>query len=309
MKHEIRIENVGTNTIDSALKRDAVLEDFMRDFVRRLVPLKAFSTVFGGVLLEGTDEVVVPWFDQQSAASTDWNASNGYVMGDTSSGMKKVTVNKRKYQSFRVKSSDLARQPGLNPVVLNQLNAEKLASDVLADILSAVTAAHYSGVGFTGAASTFDLSSVATIKEAAKTWSGRRSLILDSAYDGALLKDGLLIANPNLSGANVVEGAVTPRLMGFDYYECPTIPDNSENLVGMAVHPSAMAIAFAPIVPNVEVAAHTVYSRVTDEQTGISIEFRRWGNPDYDETRITCECNYGYVVANASGLLRIRSAS
>lgn len=297
--------NAGTNTIDAALQRVTILAEIMRTFAKRLLPVSVFSTKFERVPLQGTAEVVVPYFALQSAASTDFSSS--YAMGDTASSMKKVTVNKRKYQAMSFTSAERARQPLLNTMQLSAMNAEKLAYDVFADILSLVVASNYATAGFTGAASAFDLSSVADLKNSCKLWPTiGRGLVLDSSFDASLLKDGFVIANPNGTGASVQEGAVTPRLMGFDYFECPSIPDNSEYLVGFAVHKAAALVATAPITPTDDVMRQlTAYDVVVDPQTGMSFEYRRWGNPDYDNTREVIECNYGYVKADTTAIKRI----
>lgn len=89
--------NATTNTLDAALKRVAVLNETIRAFATRVLPLRLFSTVFSDVPLQGTDEVVVRYYLLQTAASTDWNDSNGYVFRNTmTTSMKKITVNNRK---------------------------------------------------------------------------------------------------------------------------------------------------------------------------------------------------------------------
>src|SRR2546423_670732 len=98
-----------SNTIDSTLKRNAILKTWARAFAKKLVHLKAFSTAYYSTPLEGTDKISVPYYALETAASTDWNASNGYVSGDTATSAKEITVNKRKYQAFNLSSSELAR--------------------------------------------------------------------------------------------------------------------------------------------------------------------------------------------------------
>ena len=122
------MEVMNANTISAGLKRQVLLQEIMRAFARRLLPLKAFSSVFSGIPLQGTNVVEVPYFPLVSTASTDFVTANGYVMGDSTHSTKTVTVNKRKYQPIRFTSDELTRQPALNLMKIGEAKAEKLAA-------------------------------------------------------------------------------------------------------------------------------------------------------------------------------------
>ena len=47
------------------------------------------------------------------------------------------------------------------------------------------------------------------------------------------------------------------------------------------------------------------YEIVAEPETGISIEHRRWGNPDMDSTREILEVSYGYAAGEAKALVRL----
>jgi hypothetical protein len=49
------------NTIDAGLKRVLILQEVVRDFATRVLPLRLFCSVFNNVPLQGTDTVVVRW--------------------------------------------------------------------------------------------------------------------------------------------------------------------------------------------------------------------------------------------------------
>jgi hypothetical protein len=115
-KHEKRfaeVWNEGTNTIDSTLKQDVLVDGSLRAFAKVMANLSAFATKFENVPLRGSAKVQVPFFDLQTAASTDFVAANGYVAGDTTTDNREVTINKRKYQAIRFTSEELRRQPYL----------------------------------------------------------------------------------------------------------------------------------------------------------------------------------------------------
>jgi hypothetical protein len=159
------VQNVApaTNTIDAALKRVAILQETIRAFATRVLPLRLFITVFSNVPLQGTDEVVVPYYALQTAASSDLTSSSvpAYVFGQaTSTSQKTITVNKRKYQPLDYSSQEFRRQPWFDAVKLGQLNAEKLGVDIVTDILSVVTVANFGAAVKTAAAATITSSSI-----------------------------------------------------------------------------------------------------------------------------------------------------
>ena len=323
-KKILQVLAAGTNTIDTALKRDVILQVAIRDFAKRLIPLNAFSTVFMNVPLEGTNKVQVPFFDLDSGASTSFVAATGYVAGDTAVDNREIQIGMRaaadaanntkpydrKYQGLSFTSEELARQPFLKVMELAQLKAEKLASDIFTHVLSVVTAANYGAAAKAVAAASFVADDVADLVNSCKTWPlVGRSLFLDTAYHVALLKDeGFKSAMNAASDLAIKEGRLNPRVFGFDYYENPNIPSNGENLVGFAAFKSAILFAQAPVPPSEEVRnAGTSYSIVTDAQTGVSFEYRTFGDNQKDNALHFIEASYGFAPGNRNALKRITS--
>lgn len=304
-----RIEPVlNTNTISTDLKRVAILDKALMAFKRRILPCGAFSTVFKGVRLEGTDEVVVPYYPLSTVASTDFSSS--YSLGNTTTDAKKVTINKRKYKGISLTSSEFARQPWFDISRQMEVMAERLGYDVFTDILSIVVASSY-GVALDTAvaAGNFDVSEVNKIKTTCDTanWPAiGRSMVLSSEYENSLLND-IRFAAQNYGGADqIIKSGSIPQVSGFSVYGCPNIPTNSEKLAGFAVFPSALLVAFSPIPPTAEVRQYmAAYDQVEDPETGLTLEYRRWGNPDSDDTREVIECNYGKLAGEAAALKRI----
>lgn len=300
------------NTLDSALKRNVVLQEVIRAFAIKLRPLSAFSTVYSNVPLEGTDIISVPYFALHGTASTDWNAANGYVMADSAQSAKSITVNKRKYQPIRFDSSEMARWPALNIGQIAVMKAEKLAVDVFSDVLSVVTLLNYGAAAFTGAANTFDTADIADLKAVADKayWpTTGRGLLIKSDYDVNVLKDTAIKASYAFGSSEPITAGTIPRVFGFDYLVTESIPANGENLVGMITVPSAILVATSPIMPNSEVRQQlSAYQVVTDPSLGVSFEYRRWGNADMDQRREVIECNYGYAVGEVAALERMVSA-
>jgi len=302
--------NAATNTVDSALKRVLILNENVRDFARRMLPLKAFCTSFLNTPLQGTDEVVIPYFGLQAVASSNFVEATGYVFDQaTTTGMKKVTVNKRKYQPIDYSSQEFRRQPALLVTQLGKLNAEKLAADVFDDIWSVVTADAFGAAALTAAAAAITSDDVVTLAGACTkaNWpASGRSLILDSDTVTALMKDSAYKLASSIGGTEVVREGRLPRLSGFDVYEVPNLPANSEKLQGAAVFMSAILAAFAPVEPADGVRASLVaYEVATDPETGISMNYRKWGDAQLDRNFEVIECAYGYVAGVAAALKRI----
>lgn len=298
-------------TISSELKLNVVLDSALVALRESLLPITAFSTVFNSVPLQGTDKIAVPFFPLATDATSDFNGT--YSFGDTNAiNSREVTVNKRKYQALSFTSSELARQPYFNPEQLGFLKGRKLAEDILRDILSVVTLANYGAAIHTGAASAFDSDDMITIKTAldqAKWAKSSRVMILDNAYEGALLKDAGIKNAAAVGTPSAIQNGRLPQIAGFDVIGTNLIPGNSQNLVGMVALPEAILVAFSPVQPSPGVRANlTAYEVAVDPETGLTIEYRAWGDPDTDTEKQVLEVNYGYALGHAAALKRIVSA-
>lgn len=325
-KHAAKIIPVmNTNTIPANLQRNVILQSVVRDFPRRIIPLNLFSTVFSGIPLEGTNKVTVPVFNLDTESVKSFKFTDGYVTGDSTSAGVEVQIGKRadadvaddtktydrKYIGLAFTSEEMARQPFLKIQELAAQKLDNLIQAIVTHILGSVTAANYGAAAKTEDASTFDSDDVIDLKVACKLWPEiGRGLLLDSSYDGALLKDpAFKNAYTVAREAAVAAGKMFPNVFGFDYSEYPTIPTNGENLVGFAVHKSALAVAFAPVPPVEEVRqAGTTYQIFTEPKTGIVIEYRSYGSNPMDAGTHILESSYGFKKVLGGSLKRITSA-
>lgn len=295
-------------TISADLKRAVIINEAMKAFKKRLLPLGLFSTAFNSVPLEGTNEVVVPYFPLESSASKNFNGT--YEFGDGNIGSKKITINKRKYQSLKFTSEELARQPYFDLVAIGQAKGAKLAEDVLIDILSVITAANFGDAVATSTAANFDVDDVIDIRTACAqaNWPEmNRGMILDSSYIGNLQKS--IVSQGGAATFGFTPLGELPTLQGFRLAEFNLTPNNSENLVGFVVNPSAILVGFSPIAPAPSVMKTlSEYSYISDPDTGLTLEYRAWGDPDSDTSKEVIECNYGFAVGETAALKRIISA-
>jgi hypothetical protein len=301
----------GLNDVDPALATNTLLDFTLRAFKRALMPITAFSTKFNDVQIKRGKNVEVPYYPLVTAASKDFDTC--YVFDDDYTlATREIPVNKRKYQPFTITGEELARLPQLKMEEMGRMYGEKIAYDILEDILSVVTNANFGAAAFTGAASTFDsddvtdLGVVADIIPWPKTG---RSLVVTPAYKGNLFKDGDVRLEYAYGDAGVIRDDVLPKVGGFGFDWSPAIPANGENLVGFMSFPSAILVAFSPIAPPpMARKVMSQYEVVADPDPGIMLEYRAWGDPGCDADYHVIEANYGYAKGEADALRRLLSA-
>ncbi len=247
-----------------------------------------------------------------TAASTDWNAANGYVMTDGDIQNRPITIDKRKYQSLSYSSQDQSRQPFILTDEIWIQKMEKLILDVTLDIMSVVTLANYGAAVYTGAASGFNLSALATIREAcinAQWPQTMGSLVLNPSFDAKFIQDANILPAMNYGSDVTVRSGRPPEVLDFDYFGGAPVPSNAQNLAGFVTLQSAIMVGIAPIAPTPEVRNQlTSYELMSDEETGITIVYRAWGNPDMDQSRGIIEMTYGYAKGETEALKRIVTA-
>ena len=114
----------------------------------------------------------------------------------------------------------------------------------------------------------------------------------------------------NIGSNQPIREGATGRIAGFEMFYSPRVPTNSENLAGFAVLPPGILVATSPIAPAPGVRSRLLsYDLVTDPDTGISFEYRYWGDADMDEDREIVECNYGYLTGWSSALKRVTNGA
>lgn len=313
--HRKKLDQIlNTNTIDTNLKRNVIMSDLMREFKRRLLMLNVFSTTYTNVPLEGTNKIIVPFYDLDTTSSTEFVAATGYTFSeDTTVGSRELTVNRRKYKSMNFTSETFRRQPYFQPSIALGLKAEQLALDVWLDILSIVKADPYGASAFDAEASTFDSDDMVALRKIANDadWPDvGRAAVLGTSHEAALLTDDAIKHLQNSGSTDALREGSTGKLSGFDMFYSPRIPTNSEDLAGFICLPQAAIVATAPIAPAPGVRSLLLsYDLVIDPQTGIAFEYRYYGDPQIDKDRETVECNYGFAKGNDAALKRITAGS
>ena len=315
-----------TNTIAAGLKRQVILQETVRDFALRVLPLRMFSTMFLSTPLEGTNVAEVAYYPLTTTASSDFTdgdgtGGTGYQFGqNTTTNAVPITVATRKYQPLDYSSNDFRRQPFFDAVKLGKMNAEKLGYDILLDVLSAFTLANYPTIAqadpnfqpnlaIPGSAYSSDnIVDLATVADNLNWPTAGRSLITNTTIKNALAKDPAYKLALNIGTSTVTQEGNFPNLSGFDYAWMPSnnFPTNGIGLQGLIAFKSALGAVFSPIDPAAGVRAQLVaYEIATDEATGVSFNYRHWGLAQADRDFEVIESSYGYapIIAKAAQLL------
>lgn len=295
-------------------------------FLAKLAPLGAFTTDYSSEVAEQGDAVktrIVP----AAAAAGDLQSTHSGVRsasaGDKTLTGVSVTLNQQPISGFHITDEE-AKKIGSgiwNDTFTRLVNtsAYSVANAVLNYVFNLVTAASYSNLAFTGAASTFDLADVMDINAvlAAAGWpvdlDGEIAMVLSPTYRAALKKDGA-VQDVSKSGiAGVIARGALDQVDIFRLYQAPTLPPAggtpaAENLTGFVATQEALAVAMRPV--DSQVPSDLVDQRLmVDPDTGATMVFRSFYDPDKGKLYNTFETLFGAGVGKATALQRIRSAA
>ncbi len=305
------------NTVAAELSLAKIMDVVLTAFVAEILPLRAFSL---GINPQAqtlnalrTAKLEVPYIPLQTGNTVkDFDAAAGdcYVRGNTSTLKREVTINKRKYLPWGLTSWQGATTPLLQNAPFAEIFGRQLASTVITDILSVVTAANFANELVVGAAAAFDTNDVFDIRKELnrlKFPAVGRSLILTPDYDTALLKDN---KDTNLYGSTDPRwNARIPRLAGMDEYGTTAFDGNTDVDAGIVSFPSAILVAMAPLQPLDSVRAKLIDFQIfTHEESGISLVYKRMADEFCDTELELVECTYGYAVGQEEALLRLEAA-
>ena len=295
------------NTITD-LKDVRISQNALLPWMETLLPLSAFSTNFSPDAADKLDTVKVPVIGAPSASS-DY-AGDYTANADSEASSVAVTLDRHKYKTVHLTAKEAATTsiPLLEKLVTTA--AQQLAIDVMSDIFTSITAANFGTPAIPAiAAEDFGYKTIIKVREAcaaAKMPQDSRALVLDNSYFSALLADDIVAKSfiTPLAQQGVVEAKVN-RIAGFNVFETGCVPDNGENLVGFAAHPSSLAIAMRYLTP---IANYDEAGAVTDPVTGLTFGYLRYTDTKSNKVYITLEALYGFKVVRPAGLQRIVSA-
>lgn len=295
------------NSIDSGLNQVIISNAVLEAFTAAFAPMTAFTTDFTPDAKEKYDTINVPYVPAASAAS---DFAGTYNAQDTTINKKQIVLNKHKYVSWYLTDTQVAKSPSISIQRFGNQKGFQLAKAVFQDILSAVTAANFSTAALVSSAANTDSDDIVDIKsvcDIANMPLSPRSLVLSSDYVNALLKDNAVQDAAAFGNAEAIQEGRLPRIAGFDLYQTNLIPSNSENLVGFASYPSAIAIAMRYLQPQ-GTTIDGIYQVVSDPNSGITLGYREWYDNAAGARVAVMEAFYGYVLAEAAALKRVTSS-
>lgn len=295
-------------TIHANLVSDIIADKVIEAFTAELAALSAFSTDFSpeAEKLGATVSVAIP------ANITASTTANAYETEDSGAlGAALVPLTGYAKATVGITDAQAANSPSAKLEKFATQQAKAVARKIIVDCWTLILHATYAKkvtktlANFASA----DVRALRVLLSKADVPASDRSLILNpDFYDKILGDTTLTIASAlHYGGTEGIREGKMPRLLGFDVHESNIVPANGENLVGFAVHPSAMAIAIRPLTP--QAPSEYLETRViTNEQTGISLGYRRHYSPAKGTHFCTFEAVYGHVAAVPDGLARIVTA-
>jgi hypothetical protein len=188
-------------------------------------------------------------------------------------------------------------------------HSRAIASAVLDTVFSKITNANYGAASLTTTAANFDADDVADLRNVAITAGMEPEemvLVVNPDYYAALLKDNA-ISDYSASQSDALVSGQLPRLSGFQVIEAPTLPSNSENLVGYIASPQAMAIAMRG-VDTQDRSQFLSYQIAQDDVVGATLTYSAIWTPTYRRVEHVFEALYGVSKADGNALKRIVSA-
>ena len=288
---------------------DILLNVALEGFTSVLAPFRAFSVNASPEPAQRGDYVKVLFVDNPATAATDFSSS--YSIQAAEATGKRVQLNNHKYVSWGITDTEMANNPQIELERFAFTKGAALAKAVFQDVLSLVTYANYGTSALVSSAANFDADDLATLRGVAGNadWPDvARSLLLSPDYITYLLQDSAIQSASNLGDAMAIREGKVGRLMGFDIFETPHIPDNSQSLAGVMCVPDGILFANRYLAPQ-EGHSYTEARPVSDPKTGLTIGWRKWYDEDSAQMRAVLECNYGYAVGNSAGLERIASTA
>jgi len=269
---------------------------------RKLAAIFAFSLDLSADAAKVGELIRVPLINADAA--DDFDAStNNYKATKANLTDREVKINKRKLAKFGIDDLQASIH---NPNWWErkaEANANSCAAAALADILGLVTAANFGDEDgdkvalALGAVSTKGIASVRAAAVKKGLTPSMAALVLNSDYYSALLG---VLDSAVYGGAEAIRTGVIPNLLGFaKIIEAPTM-----TLAGFVCHPDAIAVGNRHLAP-VEPRSYQEVGTATDDDSGLTVGVRKYGDPDTGLLSVSCELCYGREVGNPKALLRI----
>lgn len=269
---------------------------------RRLAPIFAFSLDLSSEAKAKGDTIQVPLISAATAA--DFNATtNNYKATADDIKAKTVSLNKRKLSKFGVDDSQNANFPASWWERKAEMSVNAVGGAALDDVWALITAANYGDTDADKLAltlATFKKAGVGAIRAAAVKKGlnpAASTLLLNPDFYSMLLAD---LDSASYGGEEAIRQGYIPNLLGFGkVMEAPNF-----NSPGLVCHPDAIAFANRYLAP-VDPSSYSEVGTVTDEESGLTVGIRKYGDPDTGLLSVSAELAYGLDVGAGDALLRL----
>jgi len=276
------------------------LEQGLEAFVANLAPLRAFANDFSGATSRKGDAVIVPRVDAVTATTFDqsYETAGGEINAIT------VNLNQHKISTVDLTDTQAANHSPAQIGNFARQQGKALAKMVLQTMWSIITPGTFGAAIVTTAAANWTRTQVRAIRKAlieGNADSDMLSLIVNSDIYDALLGDTNITQAFQYGGTEAIRDGRIPRVLGFDLYESNVIPTNGVTLFGFGVHPDSMAVAMRYLEPQAP-GEYLQVASATDDQSGITLGYRRHFNPGTGKHYASFECVFGFAAGITPGL-------
>lgn len=283
-----------------------IAEETLLTLENRMFMLDMFTTDFSSDIVRKGESVST----RVATAMTAVNVANGYTAQDVTSTVKTVTLNCEYGFPMAFLDGEVSKAGDINWLrsVFIRPAVNSVLRQVVANVLALVTNASFTAYN-TIAAANFTYSNVVDFDAQMDVSNALqpRSLLISPLYAATLRKDTLVAGMDAGGNRDLIAAGRLGSIAGFNVVTYNTIPNNNENLAGIACAPQALLIAARqPALPSFfsgEVL------NVTEPTTGLPLQFRQWYDANNKRHYISVEAFYGVAVGVAANLRCIRTAA
>lgn len=278
--------------------------DFM---ARQFLPLQAFHRDFSEEIKDQGESITT----RVASAVTAVDVSGGYTAQNVVTTPITVTLNQNPGFPWAFTDAEIYKAAN-NFDWLMKIFVEPATESVVKAILdysfAIFTAANFAS-SVTKTAGQFDADVVAdnavtlTTNKAPKT---ERATIVLPTYYGNVAKDATVEDLSKSGSAEALRDMKVSRLRGFSMFEYTDIPTNGENLAGVSLHPSALAMAARSQITPPEFSGRV--ENITEPVSGLPLQWRIWYDANNKKTMLSVEALFGASKGNGAAAVRIKSA-
>lgn len=288
---------------------DVIAQRALETLVARLPLLSQISTNFSDEPVRFGANVITHIVT--AAQAIDFNASHGYVPAARTQIDVPVPLNKHKHHTYSI---------GVQEASSSQIDlierfavtaAYSIGSALVSDLLGLVKAADFPNYSSFALGENEDGFSRRSTIRVGKALGKRyvppmgRFMVLNPDFYASLCLDNTMLAALLQTGAQSIQSGRLPNVHGFDVSEFVDMPDNDEDLVGIAGTADALCLATRiPDDPG-QGQSNVRISTVTEPQSGISLQVREWYNSDLAAFRRSYTLMYGVAKGQTTSLQRI----